>query len=165
MKFYSISKWAFRGICLLILLLPVSRHWRLLSSGERTKGTVTGYVERSDEHADERYPVLASEIEFKVGGKTFRSYGPANFEYSEGRQLSIFYDRKEPSMNCVASFTGFYLSYYTVVPIILLTVWYAFYLSFNKYRRKKKMPKGKISETKRRPGRPPSHPLLRIPCL
>ena len=38
MKVYSISKWAFYGICLLILFLPVSRHWRLLLGGATARG-------------------------------------------------------------------------------------------------------------------------------
>ena len=40
MKVYSISKMAFGGICLLIVLLPVSLHWRLLANGTRTEGKV-----------------------------------------------------------------------------------------------------------------------------
>jgi len=140
MKVYSISKWTFRGICLLILLLPVSRHWRLLTGGERTTGTVTRYMERRE---DSRYPVEASEIEFLVDGRIHKAYGPANYEYEQGRTLQIFYARNDPSTNFVASFSGFYLSGYTILPLILITVWYAFYLSFNNYHKRMKMPQGR----------------------
>jgi len=135
MKVYSISKWAFRGICILILLLPVSRHWQLLTTGKRATGTVTEYVRRME---DSRYPVEASEIEFLVEGQVRKAYGPANYEYDQGRNLRIIYDPKDPSRNCVASFSGFYLSNYSILPLMLITVWYAFYLSFNNYRKKRK---------------------------
>ncbi len=144
MKVYSISKWTFRGICLLILLLPVSRHWRLLTSGERTTGTVTRYVERRE---DPRYPAEASEIQFMVDGRMHKAYGPANYEYKQGRTLTIFYERKNPSHYCVATFSGFYLNAYSILPLILITVWYAFYLSFNNYRRRMKMHSGRAART------------------
>jgi len=81
MKVYSISKWAFRAICLLILFLPVSRHWRLLTTGGRTKGTVTEYTVRIVEDImKERDLVQASEIEFEVDGVIHKTYGPKNYE-------------------------------------------------------------------------------------
>ena len=156
MKVYSISKWTFRGICLLILLLPVSRHWRLLTGGERTTGTVTRYMERRE---DSRYPVEASEIEFLVDGRIHKAYGPANYEYEQGRTLQIFYARNDPSTNFVASFSGFYLSGYTILPLILITVWYAFYLSFNNYRKRMKMPKGRPVKPSKASGPGASHRL------
>ena len=156
MKVYSISKWAFRAICLLILLLPVSRHWRLLTTGGRTKGKVKEYTVRIvEEIMTENDLAMASEIEFKVDGVIHQTYGPENYEYETGRSVTVFYMPEDPSRNCVATFSGFYLGYYTVLPIILLTVWYAFYLSFNNYRRRMKKPKG-------RPARPPVHPTRRL---
>ena len=139
MKVYSISKWAFRGICLLILLLPISRHWQLLTTGERTTGTVTQYGMRVvEDMMGERELVEASEIEFKVDSLTHKAYGPFSYEYSPGRTVTIFYNRKDPAHNCIFTFSGLYLTNYTVLPIILLTVWYAFYLSFNNYRKRRK---------------------------
>ena len=141
MKVYSISKWAFRAICLLILFLPDSRHWQLLTTGSRTTGTVTQYTARIVEDImGERDLHQASEIEFTVEGVTHITYGPRNYEYKSGRTLKVFYMRKDPTENCIATFSGFYLTYYSVIPIILLTVWYAFYLSFNNYRKRMKKP-------------------------
>lgn len=141
MKVYRISKWAFGGICLLIVLLPVSRHWKLLISGERVSGTVMAYVYRMAEDVGrERYPVESSEIEFQVDGVSHKAYGPVNYEYKKGRTVSIFYNPDDPAENCVATFSGFYLNYYAVFPIVLLAVWFAFYLSFNNYRKRMKMP-------------------------
>jgi hypothetical protein len=149
MKVYRISKWAFGGICLLIFLLPVSRHWRLIRTGMRTTGTVTAYAYRiPEDNAGEHYPVEASEIEFEVNGVIHKTYGPDNYEYKLGRSLSIFYDEEDPCKNCVVSFTGFYLNYYAVIPIVLLVFWYAFYLSFNNYRKQKNGEKMKRNFTR-----------------
>jgi len=142
MKVYRISKWAFGSICLLILLLPVSRHWKLLTTGERTTGTVTGYNYRIwEDEKGEGYPVKASEIEFEVDARVYKTYGPDNYAYKQGRSLTIYYHPEDPAKNCVATFSGFYLNYYTAVPLVLLIIWYAFYLSFNNYRKRMKMPK------------------------
>jgi hypothetical protein len=139
MKVYSISKWTFFGISLLILLLPVSRHWQLLTSGERTTGTVKQYTVRLVEDImGKRDLEEASEISFEAGGIVYKTYGPDNYEYIPGRRVPIFYKSSDPAVNCVATFTGFYLNGYLVLPIILLTVWYAFYLSFNNYSKRKK---------------------------
>ena len=163
MKVYSISKWAFRAICLLILLLPVSRHWQLLTTGGRAKGTVTEYTLRIVEDImKERDLEQASEIEFEVDGVVHKTYGPRNYEYDVGRKVTVFYMQKDPSHNCVATFSGFYLSYYTVLPIILITVWYAFYLSFNNYRKRMKKPSGRPARKQGRPAPPPFHPTRRI---
>ena len=143
MKVYRISKWAFGGICLLILLLPLSRHWKLLLKGERTRGTVTLYARHYEVGKDHtRYPVKASEIEFQVEGVTYTTYGPANYQYEKGRQVPVFYNPEKPEVNCVATFSAIYLTNYLAVPIILLMVWYAFYLSFNNYQKRIKGLKG-----------------------
>jgi hypothetical protein len=140
MKVYSISKRAFLGICLLILVLPVSRHWKLLTTGGRTTGTVTGYTMRIVEtFGDEKDILSQSEILFTVDGTAYTTYGPDNFEYRQGRTVPIFYNRSNPSVNCVATFSGFYLNNYVVLPVILITFWYAFYLSFNSYRPRLKL--------------------------
>ena len=161
MKVYSISKWAFRGICVLILLLPVSRHWQLLTTGSRTTGIVTQYTARIVEDImGERDLEQASEIEFEVNGAVHKTYGPKNYEYDVGRSLKVFYMRKDPSHNCIATFSGFYLSNYTILPLILITVWFAFYLSFNNYRKRMKMPKG---SSRAKSNTHPARPRVKIP--
>lgn len=152
MKVYRISKWAFGGICLLILLLPLSRHWRLLLRGERTRGTVALYTRRLEVGKDHtRYPVEASEIEFQVDTSTYITYGPANLEFRKGRQVPVFYSPKNPEVNCVATFSAIYLTNYLAIPIILLMVWYAFYLSFNNYQKRIRGLKG-LNLRKKLPG-------------
>jgi len=164
MKVYSISKWAFRGICLLILLLPVGRHWKLLTTGSKARGTVTEFVARTREVLGKTTEVAeASEIEFIVEGLSYKAYGPLNYEYIPGRNIVVFYDRDEPSHNCIATFSGFYLGNYTVLPIIMLVLWAAFYMSFNNYQRKQRFRKSKWQQQVRNKAQRNAQPLKRIP--
>jgi len=164
MKVYSISKWAFRAICVLILILPVGRHWKLLTTGSKAQGTVTQIVVLSKEVLGKvTQKAEASEIEFMVEGLSYQAHGPLNYEYTPGRNIMVFYDRDEPSHNCIATFTGFYLGNYTVLPIILLVLWVAFYMSFNNYRRKQRFNKSKMQQKARNKAPRNTQPLRRIP--
>lgn len=139
MKVYSISKWSFLGICLLIMLLPIGRHWKLLTTGGRTTGTVTEFVMRVVESfGGEKEILFQSEIQFEVDGIIHKTFGPDDYEYRKGRAVTVFYNRNDPSKNCIGTFSGFYLTGYAIVPLCLLPIWYAFYLSFNNYRRREK---------------------------
>jgi hypothetical protein len=139
MKVYSISRWAFYGICVLILVLPVSRHWKLLVAGESAKGVVGKYQTFIVEHEiGEDEAAYASSVEFVVEEETFVTHGPANYKYKEGRDVRVRYDPDDPGHNCLLTFTGLYLNDYSILPLFLLTVWGAFYLSFNNYRKKKR---------------------------
>ncbi len=142
MKVYSISKWAFYGICILILALPVSRHWRLLTDGKKATGTVIAYKRLLQENFNGDVTIeYASVIEFIAGDSTCLAKGPLNYEYNPGRTVKVMYDPQDPSTNCVLTFSGFYLNNYLVLPIILLVLWAAFYLSFNNYvKRPRRMP-------------------------
>jgi len=132
MKMYSISKLAFWGICLLILVLPVSRHWRLLSTGVKTTGTIKDYTLIVHEPMiGEKTVQYASEVQFSTGDSLCITYGPFEYEMTPGKQLTLWYDPDDPSRNCLFTFSGFYLSSYSVLPIMLLILWGAFYLSFN----------------------------------
>lgn len=163
MKVYSISKWAFRAICVLILLLPVGRHWKLLSTGNRTRGTVTQMVALTKQVLGEVTEIVeASEIEFIVDGHSYQAHGPLNYEYTAGRNIIVFYDQDDPSHNCIVTFSGFYLSNYTVLPIILLVVWAAFYMSFNNYQRKQRFKKSKWQQQARNKTQRIAKPLKRI---
>jgi len=149
MKVYSISKWAFRAICLLIIILPVSRHWRLLTTGEKAQGTVTSSsIHKRDVLGGESEIYYASEIVFDVEGTLYKAYGPVNYEYKIGRLIKVLYKRDNPSENCLVTFSGFYLNGYTVLPIILLVVWAAFYMSFNNYQRKQRFKRTKYPPSK-----------------
>ncbi len=155
MRVYSISKWAFRGICLLIIILPISRHWKLLTTGQRANGTVTAFVMHEGEMLiGEGDLVYVSEITFEVNGTLHKTFGPSNYEYNTGRNIKVFYNSGNPSHHCIATISGFYLTGYTVLPVILLVVWAAFYMSFNNYRRKQRFKKGAYGRSagSKRPG-------------
>lgn len=163
MKVYSISKWTFRAICILILLLPVGRHWKLLSTGSKAQGTVTQMAVLPQEILGKVTGIdEASEIEFIVEGRIHKAHGPLNYEYIPGRNVLVFYDPDEPSHNCIATFSGFYLSNYTVLPIILLVLWAAFYMSFNNYRRKQRFNKSKWGQQSRDNSQRNAQPFKRI---
>ena len=139
MKVYSISKWAFYAICLLILILPISRHWRLLAGGKNAIGEAGPY----ERYMVERFiggkeAVYASTIEFQYEGQVYTTRGPANYEYRQGRRIILRVDPGNPADHCILTFSGLYLNNYSILPLFLLTVWAAFYLSFNNYRKKRR---------------------------
>lgn len=138
LKLYSISKLVFGTVILLIILLPVSRHWRLLSTGVRTEGIVQDYLRHVDlDMFGEHKRTWASELNFLVGDSLFVTLGPVDHEMEKGKTIMVYYNPRDPSKNCLFNFVSFYYTNYSILPLILLVVWYAFYLSYNNYRREK----------------------------
>ena len=138
MKLYSISKIVFWGVLILILLLPVGRHWRLLSTGVRTEGTVLGYTRHK--HIDMfggTQLIWASEVRFQVGDSACVTLGPIDLELKQGHSIPVYYKPGNPTKNCLFNFSCLYYTSYSILPLILLVVWYAFYLSYNNYKREK----------------------------
>lgn len=139
MKVYSISKWTFFGICALILSLPLSRHWRLITMGETATGTVKEFVMTVHENiAGGKEIRYASEIQYRAGDSTYIASGPEGYEYEAGRSIKLRYNPDNPSEHCLLIFSGLYFNDYFILPLVLITVWLAFYLSFNSYTRKKR---------------------------
>jgi len=154
MKVYSISKWTFFGICLLIVTLPLSRQWRLITGGERAIGTVTEFTMIVHENfAGEREIRYVSEVQFKSEGQILKVYGPSRYEYNTGRSIRLIYNPADPSEYCLLTFSGFYLNNYMILPIVLLIVWASFYLSFNSYTKKKRQSRSKGSSLVRKQGK------------
>ncbi len=155
MKVYSINKWAFYGICVLILALPVSRHWKLLIGGEGAPGTVTGFTRYNHENRFGKVErIFASEVQFRAGDSIYTAHGPDDFQLERGRTLRVIYDPDDPTHNCLIAFSGFYLNNYAALPIILLVLWASFYLSFNSYMNKKRASRtADLAETPYRPFR------------
>lgn len=136
MKLYSISKFIFWSVIVLILLLPVGRHWRLLSMGERVEGTVTAFEAQSKINMiGETELFYASEVQFMAGDSLVHTLGPVDHEMKTGRVIPVYYLQADPSQNCLFNFTCLYLTSYSILPVILLIVWYAFYLTYNNYHR------------------------------
>jgi len=138
MKVYRIPPLLFWVIFLLVLLLPLSREWKLLIWGQSAGGTVAESYERVDlragrKHWVEELPV----VEFRVGDQLYKAYGRSNHHYEAGRRLTVRYDARDPSVNSIMSFQHFYLRPYSALMIILLVLWAAFATSFNSYSRRK----------------------------
>ena len=134
MKRYNISRWTFIIISILILALPVSRRWRLILNGEKTTGVVTEFGPAAVEQPSGTITIEeVSQIRFPAGDTTYLATGPSNYRYKKGRTVGVLYDPADPGHNCILTFTAFYLSDYSALPLILLIFWAAFYLSFNTY--------------------------------
>jgi hypothetical protein len=139
LKVYSISKPAFWAISILILALPVSRHWNVLTRGERSTGQVGNFVITEHEHRlGNSHLEMASEIRFSTGDSVILTHGPPGYEMTYGKEVTIMYKKEDPSRHVMANFAGFYLYNYTALVIIILVFWAAFYMSFNYYRKKVK---------------------------
>lgn len=144
MKVYSISKWAFYVICVLILSLPLSRHWKLLTLGEKAEGTVKEYKMIVHKNiAGEHEIHYVSEIHFQTKDSSCIAFGPPDWEYKAERKIRLKYDPDDPSRNCLLTFSYIYLNDYVILPLILLIVWAAFYLSFNSYSKKSRSTKNR----------------------
>jgi len=134
MKTYSISRWTFILIAILILALPVSRRWRLILNGKKTTGVVSAFGPLAVKQSNgTRVVEYASQIYFHTDDSIHITVGPPNYKYDMGRAVGVLYDPDNPDDNCILTFSGLYLSDYTALPLILLIFWAAFYLSFNRY--------------------------------
>lgn len=136
MKTYTISGWTFAVVCLLILALPLSRKWKLIIRGEKAGGVVSAYRPVVKEHADDSKTLdYASEVLFRAGDSTYVARGPESIRYKQGRRVTVLYDPEDPGRNSILTFSALYLSDYSALPLVLLILWGAFYLSFNNYSR------------------------------
>lgn len=138
MKLYSISKILFWTVLVLIILLPLGRHWRLLSFGERTTGTAMEYTRfKKLNMYGEAQLIEATEVHFTVGDSLVKTRGPVDYAIEPGTSIRVYYNPNDPSDNLLFSFAAIYMSNYSILPLVLIIVWYAFYLSFNNYHRDK----------------------------
>ncbi len=139
MKLYSISKIVFFAVMAMIILLPVGRHWKLLSTGERTEGTVQSHTRHLGHNMfGEAELTWASEVYFRVGDSLHMTLGPTDLELKQGKTIPVYYKPGDPSKNCLFNFGCLYYTSYSILPLILIFVWWAFYLSYNNYHREKK---------------------------
>ena len=139
MKLYSISKQIFWVVMILITLLPLGRHWRLFSFGERSTGTVLEYSSYfGEDFYGEKEVFYASKIQFNTSDGLVEIWAPTDAELKMGREVPVFYQAKDPSKNCILNFACLYTTSYSILPLILIFVWWAFYLSYNNYHKEKK---------------------------
>jgi hypothetical protein len=139
LKLYSISKVVFWTVMVLILLLPLGRHWRLLSFGESVEGTVKEFTRhKAVDFFGEGQLIEANEVHFPVGDSVVITFGPVDHAMEVGEKIPVYYNQKDPSENVLFNFTGLYFTSYSILPLILIFVWWAFYLSYNNYHKEKR---------------------------
>ncbi len=126
----KVSKTRFYFILVLILLLPVSKKYRLLLFGTRTEGVVVDYAELI--HLPVNYIDWhnCAIIRFDANNKTYYMRGPEDVMYEAGRKMKVIYDNKNPSKSMIPAFAYFYSMPNALIPGILLLLWIAFYTSF-----------------------------------
>ena len=91
MKLYSISKLIFWGVMVLIVLLPLGRHWRHFTFGERSTGTVMEYSSYFGENMyGEKEVFYASKIQFYTGDGLVKIWAPTDSEL----KMAIFVFRR-----------------------------------------------------------------------
>jgi len=82
--------------------------------------------------------IEASEVHFVVGDSMYVTLGPVDLGLDVGKKIPVYYHPKDPSENVLFNFACLYLSSYSILPLILIFVWWAFYLSYNNYHKEKK---------------------------
>jgi hypothetical protein len=135
--YFKISKLQFYVILFLILLIPVSKKYRLLLFGERTEGIAIAYGESNVRHTapvDFDYTLFR----FHTEKGSFEIKGPENFIYKPGDRVRVIYNKSDPDQCMILSFSYLYLSPNAMIPGVLLLFWIAFYTSFAKPERRHK---------------------------
>lgn len=126
----KVSKTKFYLILVLILLLPVSKKYKLLLFGARTEGVVVDYAELIDLPGNYIDWHNCAIIRFDAHNETHYMRGPEDMMYKPGRKMKVIYDQKNPSKNMIPAFAYFYSMPNALIPGILLLLWIAFYTSF-----------------------------------
>jgi hypothetical protein len=126
--YFKISKLQFYVILFLILLIPVSKKYRLLIFGVRTEGIAVGYGEGDVRTYVPDYTIFR----FQTEKGSFDIQGPENVIYKPGEKARIIYSKKNPEKCMILSFAYLYSSPNALVPGFILLLWIAFYASFTK---------------------------------
>jgi hypothetical protein len=129
--YFKISRFKFYIILFLILLIPVSKKYRLLLFGIRTEGIAIAYVD---------YPVSTALSDnydytlfrFHAEKEIFEIRGPENVIYKPGDRVRVIYNKSNPDQCMILSFAYLYSSPNAMIPGVLLLLWIAFYTSFAK---------------------------------
>jgi hypothetical protein len=136
--YIKISKLKFYGILFLILLIPVSKKYRLLLFGIRVEGIAVGYGEwemRSNIPGNYEYTLF----QFQTEKGNFEIRGPENVIYELGEKARVIYNKKNPNKCMILSFAYLYSSPNALIPGIILLLWIAFYTSFTKPEKRHKL--------------------------
>lgn len=136
--YIKISRINFWLITILIILIPVSKEFKLLLWGTRTSGEVVSLKishnksspngSRAEREAD--YDFMCVVIEFKTKDAVVRMNGPAYVKYDLGERVTIIYDDKNPAHCIMPTLAYLYSIQHSLWLIPILMVWIAFYTSF-----------------------------------
>lgn len=129
--YFNISKLKFYVILILILLIPVSKKYRLLIFGVRTEGIAVGYGENEIRSTAPAY-FDHTLFRFDTEKGSFEIRGPENIIYNLGEKARVIYDKKNPNKCMILSFAYLYSAPNAMIPGVLLLLWIAFYTSFAK---------------------------------
>ena len=132
--YFKISELQFYAILFLILLIPVSKNYRLLIFGNRTEGIAVGYGEMGTVNPGSFDYTL---FEFQTEKGNFEIRGPENVIYKPGEKVRVIYNKRNPGKCMILSFTYLYASANAMISGILLLLWIAFYTSFAKPQKHK----------------------------
>lgn len=110
-------------------MIPFSANYRLLVFGEKTKGVVTEQ-KKALENSETVYCI----IHFEVKGNHINFIGPENLKYPPGKEVTIFYDKRNPRKFIMFNFAGLVLNNKMIAPGVLLIMWFAFYLAMQETR-------------------------------
>ncbi len=119
-----ISRKKFILITLMFLLLPISANYRLLLFGIKTTGIVT-----KQEHDITNSRTKYSVIHFNADSCSIDFIGPEDVVYPVGKEVTIYYNRKNPQKFIMFNFAGLVLNNKMIVPGVFLLMWFAFYLT------------------------------------
>jgi len=129
--YFKISKLKFYVILVLILLMPVSKNYRLLLFGIRTEGIAMGYNESQSISAIPANSDYTS-FRFETEKGSFYISAPENITYKSGEKAKIIYDKNSPEKCMIYSFSYLYSGPNAIIPGVLFILWIAFYTSFKK---------------------------------
>ncbi len=110
------------------------RSWTLVQSG----GTVTGTVVDIDESTDDDGTSYAPVVEYTVAGERYRMTGTYTnpSPYDLGDKVNLRYDRADPAIARLDSFTDLWLLPAIFIPLgLLFGLIYNFYVLFQWFRR------------------------------
>ncbi len=135
--YFKISKLKFYVILFLILLIPVSKKYRLLIFGTWTEGIAVGYGENAIRPtAPVRFDHTLFRFDTEKG--SFEIRGPENIIYKPGEKTKVIYDKRHPDKCMIFSLAYLYSAPNAIIPGVLLLLWIAFYTSFTKPEKKAK---------------------------
>lgn len=119
-----ITRKKFLLITLMFLLLPISANYRLIFFGSKTTGIVV-----EQKHALNNTKNTYSIIHFVADGRTIDFIGPEDVEYPVGKEVTIYFNPRNPQKFIMFNFAGLVLNNKMIIPGVLLIMWFAFYLA------------------------------------